>query len=284
MGDQVRDIGNRLENLFAGWVEGLVGAVPKVLVAVVLLVAAVFVARLARRLLHVTLTRLKVDELAAKAGFDGALRRIGVQKLSDVVPTLVYGLLLFVFVGVGAEAVGLQAVSRAIGSVLAYLPNVVAALLLLVFGSWAAQAAGTAVARVAEGSGLEFGPSLGRVVSAMVFFVVALTAASQLKIDTDVVRIFTLCALAGLALAFGLSVGLGSRTVMQNILSGFYARKLFRAGDRVQVGDVEGELVGISSTQALIERGDETVALPNTVFLDGAVTLKSRIADQIEAE
>ena len=58
--------------------------------------------------------------------------------------------------GVGAEAVGLEAVAKAIGNVLAYLPNVVAALLLLIFGSWAAQAAGKAVATAAEGSGLEF--------------------------------------------------------------------------------------------------------------------------------
>lgn len=120
--------------------------------------------------------------------------------------------------------------------------------------------------------------------STSVFFIVALTAASQLKIDTDVIRIFTLCGLAGISLAFGLSMGLGSRAIMENILTGFYARKLFRAGDEVRIGETEGILVGITSTQALIERGADTIVLPNTVFLEDAITLRAKVHTSIPAE
>lgn len=278
MGDQVRGIGDRLVEVMVGWFEDLLRAVPRLAVALVLLAVALVVARLIRRLLSATLNRLRVDDIATKAGLDAPLRRLGVHRLSTLVPRVVYGLLLFVFLGAAADAVGLTSVAGAIGEVLAYLPNVVAALLLLIFGSWAAQATGRAVHRVAEGSGLDFGAALGRVVAGAVFFVVALTAASQLKIDTDVVRIFTLCGLAGLALAFGLALGLGSRPVVVNVLMGFYARKLFRAGDRLRVGTTEGVLSGITATQTLIAVGEtETVALPNTVFLEQAVTVQGVI-------
>jgi small-conductance mechanosensitive channel len=278
MGDQVRNTGDRLIHVVNGWFEALMNAVPRVVVALLLLVVAIVIARLVRRFLRATLHRLKIDDFAARAGLEQPLQRLGINRLSTLLPRLVYGLLLFVFLGAAADAVGLDAVALAIGGVLAYLPNVAVALLLLVFGSWAAQAAGRTVARVAEGSGLDFGAALGRVVAGGVFFVVALTAASQLKIDTDVVRLFTMAGLSGLALAFGLALGLGSRPVVTNVLMGFYARKLFRAGDRVKVGDTDGVLSGITATQTLIAVDESrTVALPNTLFLDQTVTVQGVI-------
>lgn len=265
-------MGERLLNMGRNLLDQLVGGVPKVLFALVLLVAAIVVARVVRRIIAELLKRIKLDELIKRAGFDTALKRLGITSLAVLIPKIIYVLLLLVFAGEAARALGMLAIGAAVATVFAYLPNVFAALLLLFAGSWAAQVIAGAVARVALESGLDFGPALGKFIAAAVMFVAALTAASQLGIETEMVRIVTICSLGGLALAFGLSMGLGTRDVTRNIMAGFYARKIFRAGDAVQVGDTRGILKGITALQTLVETDDGMTSLPNSVFIDDVVS------------
>ncbi len=89
--------------------------------------------------------------------------------------------------------------------------------------------------------------------------------------ETEIIRIFTLCILSGLAVAFGLSFGLGTREITRNIVSGFYARKVFQVGDAIEVRGRKGTLKSITPTQTLLEADGETIAVSNGVFLDEVV-------------
>jgi len=92
------------------------------------------------RVLRVLLVRLKFDSLVRRTGVDNWLHRLGIRRsIEDFIPRVFYFLLLFLFARTAADRLGLEAISGAIGSVMAYLPNLIAALLILVFGSAAAQ-------------------------------------------------------------------------------------------------------------------------------------------------
>lgn len=188
-----------------------------------------------------------------------------------MLPRFAYYLLLLFFARIGADVLGLVAVSEAISAMFAYLPNVLAAVMLVGIGLAIAQFAGNAVAQAAEESGLDFGKSLGSIVSGLIMFIVSIMAIAQLKIDTDMVRIFTICLLSGFALAFGLSFGLGTRDITRNILAGFYARKIFRAGDSVEIRGFRGVVKAITATQTLVEQEQGVVMFANSVFLDETV-------------
>jgi small-conductance mechanosensitive channel len=193
------------------------------------------------------------------------------QSLNLVLPRLAYFLLLFLFARTASDAFGLTAISEAIASMFAYLPNVVAAVLLVVVGSSVSQFAGRTVTQAAEDSGIEFARSLGSLVSGLILFIVGVMAIGQLKFDTDMVRIVTVCALSGFALAFGLSFGLGTRDITRNIIAGFYARKIFRPGDPLEVRGERGVLKAITATQTLIEQDTGLVVVANGALLDETV-------------
>lgn len=152
-----------------------------------------------------------------------------------------------------------------------YVPNLVAAILILVLGSVAAQFAGRTVARAAADSGIDYAQSLGSLVSGLMLFVLGIMALGQLKIDTEIVRLVTVCLLAGIGLAFGLSFGLGTRDVTRNIVAGFYARKIFRVGQPVELRGRKGTLRSITPTQTILEAEDGILAVGNSVFLDELV-------------
>ncbi|MFN3199652.1 MAG: mechanosensitive ion channel family protein [Bradymonadia bacterium] len=268
MKDDVGSLTDRLQATVMGWVESVVAAAPKVLLGILLVVVALMVSKLARKFLGGLLKRIKIDEALVKAGLDAPLKRLGLAQPSEWMPRVAHALLLFLFAGAAADALGLDAVAAAMGRVLDYLPNVLAALVLVVAGSWAGQTASAVIRRATEASSIDFGPALARFVSGMVVFVFALTAVGQLKIDTEIVRIFTACALGAMGIAFGLSMGLGSKDITRNILAGFYARKLFKGGETLTLGQHTGQLDRIEATQTLLRTDDGLLTLPNTVFLD----------------
>lgn len=260
---------DRLMESFREMADWIAAAAPKVVLGIVLVLAALVVAKLIEWITRAILTRLKFDSLVARVGIDKTLQRAGIrQQLNQLLPRLVYFLLLFLFARTAADALGLAAISDAIGSFFGYLPNLIAAVLLVVIGSAVGQFAGRTVAQAAEESGIEFGPALGRAVTAVIMLIVGLMAIAQLKIDTEILRIVTSLSLAGFALAFGLCFGLGARDVTRNILAGFYARRILQVGEEVELGGQRGVLRAITSTHTLIESEGRTVSLANQRFLD----------------
>lgn len=85
------------------------------------------------------------------------------------------------------------------------------------------------------------------------------------------VRIVTICALSGLALAFGLSVGLGTRDITRNVLAGFYARTTFSAGDALEIRGQRGVLKAITATHTIIEQDTGLWSVANSAFLEDTV-------------
>ncbi len=101
-----------------------------------------------------------------------------------------------------------------------------------------------------------------------ILFVCAMMAIAQLKIDTDIVRIVTNLVLAGAALAFCHSFGLGTRDIVRNIAAGFYARKVLTAGLPQTISGQTGVLTSITHTRLILESEGHQRAVANAQILD----------------
>lgn len=260
------------EKLFAafeGLANSIISAAPKVALGIVLVILGLIVAKLVEMALRTTLARIRFDAGIARIGMDKALHRIGIrQKLSVVIPKLVYFLVILLLAKTASDALGLGAISGAIGAFFSYLPNIIAALLLVIIGSTVGQFAGQMVTRAAEDSGIDFAPALGKMVSGLIIFIVGMMAIGQLKIDTQMVRIVTCFVLGAGALAFGLSFGLGTRDIVRNLVIGFYTRKFLVIGKRVDVAGQSGVLSAITATHAILADEDRDLMVSNATFLE----------------
>ena len=263
------------EHLQTAWrdlVAAVTGVLPRIVLGVAIALVLVLTARAIRRLAAAACRRAQIDTLAGTLGLAALVGRLGVrQPASEWIPSLIYAGVLLLFTQTGATVLGLTPIADSIRAFFAYLPNVIAAVGVLLAGSAAADFAGTAVRRSAEDSGIDLAPTLGSMTSGLILFVTGIMALAQLKIDTEMIRIVTICALGGIALAFGLSLGLGSRDVTRTMIAGFYARKVLRPGDRVTIGERTGTLVMITPTQTVIQGpAREEIAVSNAVYLDSA--------------
>lgn len=258
----------KLLQAFGNLVDSVVVAAPRVVMGVLLVLLGLAAAKLIEVALRYILTRVRFDSLMEKAGIDRALQRIGLrQQLNVFIPRLVYFLVLFLLAKTAADALGLIAISNAIGAFFSYLPNIVAALLLVILGASLGQFAGEMVTQSAQSSGIDFARSLGKLVSGLIIFVVSMMAIAQLKIDTEMVRIVTSFVLGAAALAFGISFGFGTRDVIQNVTAGFYLRKFLKMGRELEILGQRGLLKEINATHAVLQSETGEISISNASFL-----------------
>lgn len=266
-------LSSQVQQILEGMWASVLGAIPGVVVAVVIGLVGLIVAWVAARVLRMILVRLHFDDLVRRSGIDLWMQRVGMEsRIDQILPRIVFYVLLFLFAREGAEALGLVALSEGIASVIGYLPNLVSAFLIILVGGALAQVAGSSVAIAARGFGIDFGPALGRLVTGALIFLVAVTALAELQIDTVLVRNVAQLILAGICLAAALSLGLGSRDVTRNVLAGFYARRTLEVGQEVELGGRVGTIEALTPTQVHLRTGGRTVILHNAVFLEAPVS------------
>jgi small-conductance mechanosensitive channel len=167
-----------------------------------------------------------------------------------------------------SDALGLVAISTALGVFFSYLPKILAALVLLILGTTVGQFAGRTVTQAAESSGIDSAPLLGKVVQTLIGFVVAMMAMSQLKIDTEMVRIVTTFVLGAAALAFGLAFGLGTWHIVRNIVIGFYARKFLAIGKSLEIAGQHGILTAVTAIHTILTSEGSEIIVANSTFLE----------------
>jgi hypothetical protein len=244
---------------------------PKFLTALGVFLVGFILAKIAAKAIKTAFDKFRINQLLERVGLTGTLGKLGLQDPpGHLLSRLVYYLILVLFVQSAAMSVGLVAVVDSISAFFSYLPNLLAAFLVLLAGMLVAQFAGGAVARSARDSGVEFAPVLGRIVSSLIVFVVGLMAVTQLKIDTEIIRLVVMILLAGASLALALTFGLGSRDITRNLVAGYYVRKLFEPGKEIEIQGKRMKLAGVAPVHTLLEENGEITTIPNQVFLEEA--------------
>lgn len=251
---------------------GAVNYAPRLVTALILTLIGWIIARIAEVVLSQVFHRAGADAALEKAGLMDSFQRLGIREpMRRLVPKMLYWLTLLVFIQSAAEMVGMTQIAGGITGFFAFLPNLFSAMIILILGNAFGQFCGRAVTGYARDSGVAFARSLGSAISGFVLFVVAIVALGQLHVDTRILNILTIVVFSGLSLGFALTFGLGTRDTTRNLVAGFYARRLFGAGQRVEIAGQRGTLRAISAMQTLLDFEGNTIALPNSAFLDQVV-------------
>lgn len=261
---------------FVDWLVAMVALIPpKVFLAIFLVLGGIAGAYIARP---------AVRWLVRKTGFEAALERIGVARLlykigvksgfAIVAGRAVFWLVLALTAFLISEVFQLRGVSALFAALAAFLPRLLAAGGVMVAGFVAAEALSRIVTGVAEGrKSIERPELIGRIAYYGVVVLCASVALQQLGIDIGLINGLLLIAAAGLALTLALGLGLGARAVFGNVVARHYASRLYKPGDAVRVGEVDGTIVAFHPTGVIIATDDGEVVLPSEQLLTRPVAL-----------
>jgi hypothetical protein len=197
------------ESLLTLWI-GVAGFVPRFVAAVVVFLIGWLIAMvLGRAAWHIVMV-LKVDSALTKIGFKQAWERGGFRLDT---PKFFYEMVKWFFVVVflmaATNILRLEQVTEFLGTVVLYLPNVIVAAVILLIGILVAKFLEGLVRASVKAAGLVSANFLGALTKWAVFVFTLLISLSQLRVADDIIRTVIVGFVAAVALALGLSFGMG---------------------------------------------------------------------------
>jgi hypothetical protein len=219
----VRDMGEAVLTSLAAALAMFLGAIPKLIGFLVILIIGWIVASALAGGVAAILRAVRFNDLAQRAGFSGFVEKMGVRTdASGLIATLAKWFVRLIVLVVAFDALGLPAVSQVLQQLLLWLPNLVVALIILVVAGLAANALGNLVRGATAQAGLG-NPGLMAAIARLAVIAFAVVAAvNQIGIASTLVNTLFMGVVGALALALGLAFGLGGRDTAAEILRNWY--------------------------------------------------------------
>ncbi|MEX2140261.1 MAG: mechanosensitive ion channel domain-containing protein [Pirellulales bacterium] len=256
--------------------EQIVSLAPRVLAMIVVLVLGYLIARVVARAITVLSEKIGLEIAAERSGLADSMQHMGIKRnVPGIVGTIVFWLLMCVFIMAAVSILGLQDVSAAMYSVVSYIPKLLVATLVVVIGLLVASFLRGVVATSADRVGLTYAEHLANGFYYVLVLVTFHAALTHLGMNLELLENMVLIAFGALAVGFALAFGFGGRDVIGGILAGYYVRQRLQAGDHVTVGPLEGTVREVGPVATVIETDEDGYinrrSIPNAKMLNEAV-------------
>ena len=245
---------------------------PRVIAAVLVLVVGWLLARGLSMLLVRAISQL--DELwhrlISKRGLTPVQTR---HPPTRVVGELLFWLLMFVFVTLAGEVLGLDIFRTWIKEVFTYLLYAAGGLLIVLVGYVVSSLARDLILSAADSSDMAHSDLLARTAQIIILFIAIILGLDQIGIDvlflSVIAGIILSSMLGGIALAFGL----GARTHVSNIIAANQLRQIYQVGDKIRIAEIEGRVLDIMTSRVIVETESGSVDVPAKLFDEEIVTI-----------
>jgi hypothetical protein len=253
-----------------------IAVAPKAVAMVIVIALGYVIARFVGRAATTLSEKLGLQTAADQSGLADSMSRMGIQRnVPGIIGTIVFWLLMLVFLMAGFNILGLPAVSDAMEVVVNYIPNLLVATVVIVVGLLVATFLRGVVATSADRVGLSYAEYLANGCYYVFALLTFIAAFNQLGVRFELLNNLILIAFGAVALGFGLAFGFGGRDVMAGILAGYYVRQRLHAGDHVTLGHMEGTVREVGPVATIIETDEDGLlnrhSVPNTKMLNEAV-------------
>ena len=217
--------------------EQIIGIAPQIVAMVAVLVIGYVVAKFVAKTITTLAEKVGLQTAADRSGLADSMHHMGLQRnVPAIIGTIVFWMLMCVFLMAAFNILGLQTVSDAMQEIVHYIPKLLVATVLVVVGLLVASFLRGVVATSADRVGLSYAEHLANGCYYVFALLTFIAAFKQLGVQFDLLEQLILIAFGAVAVGFGLSFGLGGRDVMAGILAGYYIRQRLHAGDHVTVG------------------------------------------------
>ncbi|MBW8350295.1 mechanosensitive ion channel [Bacillus sp. IITD106] len=231
---------------FGGMLENILGFIPKLLAAALILLVGWFVAKIIRDLVTGLLKTVGTEKLASRLGLQ---KLLGTTSLSSIIGTIIFVLIMIPIVISALDQLDIRAITdpavAMLNDIMTMIPNLVIAVLLIAFSIWLGKWVRHIVAELLQrvgfdsltrnlavgnwkpgASGMLLSELVGYIAQILIVFLITIEALNLIKLDFLVLMLTAITAYlpqvlaAVIILALGLIVANIVEKVLSNILTG----------------------------------------------------------------
>ncbi|MDZ4674271.1 MAG: hypothetical protein SGI84_07445 [Gemmatimonadota bacterium] len=211
---------NDFWNRFSGGSEQLGVILLPLLAASVIFLAGYFLARQVEKWTEQVLGRLNFNRVGG-SGLSEAVGRTGSRlDPAHAIGKLIFWLVMLVVILLASTALGLESINDMFGLMLSYIPTVIAAVVIVILGMIVGEFVRGLI--LASAGGVPGVPTVAKVAKAAVVMISIFMALQQVGVAEEIVTAAFTLILGAVALAVGLSFGLGNRDLAGEITRRWY--------------------------------------------------------------
>ncbi|MDN7024320.1 hypothetical protein FGU65_05340 [Methanoculleus sp. FWC-SCC1] len=185
------------------FIDSAIAFLPNLILAIIILIIGWIVGRILGRITAEILDRLGVDDALRKTSVGTYIERstMNISRLFDlIVRWFIYLIAILAAVGV----LEIEALTAAVGTILAYIPNVVAFLLILIVGFIVVDWVLDFISSTGERHQVEYMGLVTMLLRAFFYFIIVILALEQLLLDLSIIYVFVV------PIAWGVGIGIGA--------------------------------------------------------------------------
>jgi hypothetical protein len=216
-------------------------AIPRIIGFIVILIIGWLISGVLASAVAALLRAVRFNDLSQRSGLTGFVQNMGLRTdAAGVMANIVKWFVRLIVLVVAFDALGLPAVSAVLQQFLLWIPNLVVAVVILVITGLAANALGDLVRGSTAQAGLSNPDLLATITRTAVWGFGIVIAVNQIGVAQTLVNTLFMGLVGALALALGLSFGLGGRDTAGQIVNNWYQRgraaqpKLERAAENME--------------------------------------------------
>lgn len=267
---------DQLLDIFIGMKDSLMKALPDLFIAIIIVVVGAIVATIIKFIVTKVLKGIKFDELLKNAGLGDILGKAGMKNgATPVIGKLIFWVIMLFMIKSAADKMGVEDISNIITSLMNFLPKLAISVIILLVGTMVADIIKNAVFNTLDNYGLDYAKALAGIVFGFVFVIVLTVALSQLAIDTELLKDSVKIILASLGLGLSICLGLGLKGLANQIISGVYARDIYKVGTIINLDGVEAKIAGVGPVTTKLIAPEGFIIIPNNELVNYRVIGKS---------
>ncbi len=256
----------------------IIGFLPEIGAALLLLLAGWILARLLRAL------------VVRSAGLFGRLlQRIGLARRAEsgrlkdatvrTIGEIVFWLVVLFFLAAATSVLGLQMFANWLDQVVGYLPQIISGLLIIFAGVVLSNIARDGALAAFASANAQQRTFIARGAQVFTLGLLVVVGLDQIGIDiTVVVTVFAIVlgsVLGGLAIAFSL----GARVFVSNLIGVHYLSPDYRIGVRIGIDGAVGTIVEITRIAVVLETDEGRLTVPARLFSEQASVVFTKEQD-----
>ncbi len=254
-----------LPNILSRWWDQFIAFSPKLLGAIILVLLGWFIARMLRAL-SIRLTAIS-NQILNRFFSKGVLARFKLSAtLTNLFSKIIFWGTLIFFATAATEILGLTAFSLWLNRFVAYFPQIFAGALIIVFGVLLSALGRDLTLSATEATHISYSLLLGKVVQATILITAIIIGLDQVGIQVSFIVTLLSIVLGAVLGSLALALGLGTKDLASNLISGHHVKKAYQPGQNLRFGNIEGIILELTPTSVVLSTKEGRMIVPAKYF------------------
>jgi small-conductance mechanosensitive channel len=263
--DKIIKILKNTPDILEQWLDELNAYLPNILGALLLMLLGWAVASILRSVS--TRLTLILNRILSGLFSKGYLAKFRLSKPFIILfSKIIFWGTLLIFAIISTQILGLTAFSVWLNRLVAYFPSLAAGGLIILAGILFSSLGRDLTVSAASSANISQSNILGKIVQGVILFTAIIIGLDQIGIEVNFLITLLAILLGSVLGSLALALGLGTKDLASNLISGHHVQKFYKPGQRVRFGNVEGVILELTPVSIILSAREGRLTVPAKLF------------------